>query len=137
MPSRPDAARRVGAVVRHRRLAQQRFDDRRGEHVGQLLQLVARVERATAGENDDLLALRSGSSAAGADRLRRGSRAPRATDIGRVMPECCASNAAALTSMLLEVDREGDVRHARDRQRGPAGEIRDVLDVRRTHDAPL
>ena len=36
-----DAAGGVGAVVRHRRLAEQRLDDRRAQQFGELLQLVA------------------------------------------------------------------------------------------------
>ena len=59
---------------------------------------------------------------------------------------CCASTSevwpghVALRSLvldlqLLQVDREGDVRDAAAGERGAAGEIGDVLDVRRAHDA--
>jgi len=36
---------------------------------------------------------------------------------------------------LLDVDGEGDVRHAFVRQGGPTGKVDDVFDVRRAHDA--
>ena len=40
-----------------------------------------------------------------------------------------------LISRILQVHRKGDVRHAAAEQRGAAGQMRDVLDVRRAHDA--
>ena len=49
-----DAAGGERRVVGHDRLAEQRLDDRRGQQVGELLELVAGAERALAGEDDRL-----------------------------------------------------------------------------------
>ena len=78
VPSRPIAAGRVRAVVRHRRLAEQRLDDRRAERLGQLLQLVGGAERAPAGQDGDLACRRSGPRRRGAGPPRPAGRALRA-----------------------------------------------------------
>src|SRR5204863_1688437 len=52
-----DTARRVGAVVRHAGLAEDRLDDRRAEDLGDLFQLLAGADRAASGDDDRLLAL--------------------------------------------------------------------------------
>jgi hypothetical protein len=36
-----------------------------------------------------------------------------------------------------QIDRHGHMRHAAARHRGPAGELQDILDVRRPHDAAV
>ena len=47
----------VGTIVGNHRLAEQRLRDRGAEDLSHLLEFGARVERAAAGKDDDLLAL--------------------------------------------------------------------------------
>ena len=79
-----DAAGGVGAVVRHGRLAEQRLDDRRAEHLGELLQLVGGAERAAAGQDGDLLAGVQDLGGPRAGRPRRAGRRARAKHVGGV-----------------------------------------------------
>ena len=51
-----DAAGGVRAIVGNAGFAEQRFDDRRRQRFGELLQFGGRRQSAAAGENDDLLA---------------------------------------------------------------------------------
>src|ERR1700751_1868843 len=53
---KPDAARGVRTVVRHRGLSEERFDNRRAESFCNLFQFLGTVQRALAGENRDFLA---------------------------------------------------------------------------------
>jgi hypothetical protein len=52
-----DPAHHVRRVVRHRHLARQGLDDRRGQHLGRLLDEPARTARPDAGQDRDLAAL--------------------------------------------------------------------------------
>ena len=56
VPSSPMPPVVYGLSSGHGGLAEQRLDDRRGERLGQLLQLVGRAKRAAAGQDRDLLA---------------------------------------------------------------------------------
>ena len=88
-----------GRVVGDDRLAQQRLDDRRGQRVGDLLQLVAGPQRPLAGEDDGLLA---------AVEQRRGA-LERLLPAGRRSAGVQAFDVCPLTfigdGVLVEVDR--------------------------------
>ncbi len=128
-----DAAGRVRAVVGHRGLAEQGLHDRRGEAVGDRLELVPRVERAPPGQDGDP-APRVQQLGGPTQPTLVGQARAAAEGVRRVVlhvarrPRCARLH-------LLDIDREREVGDPAIGERGPAGQVGDVLDVRRSHDA--
>jgi hypothetical protein len=130
----PDASGGEWGIVRHAILSEQRLDNGCAESVGRLLEFVGRVTRALSGEDRDLLSLVQNVS--GLPQLRRIRQSRAARIFVRSMVRHVALGSFALLYFhLLYIDREADVRHGAIGERGAAGEVRQVLDVRRSHHA--
>ena len=129
-----DAAGGVRAVVRHRRLAEQRLDDRRAQLFRQLLPVPRR--RASAPRPARIAIFLPAFRIAGGrcQIVVSAAGAPLRAARQRYDAACFASS-ASLAFMLLQVDGKVDVRHAAIAKRGAAGQIGHVLHMRRPHDA--
>jgi len=120
----------VWRVVRNGRLAEKRLDDRRRQALRRPDDLVGRVESPLADEDRDLFPRVQ--HVRGAAQVGFGGEpgAPRA-DVRIVLRNVPVRGLVVL--LVLKVGRDVDVGHAAARERGAAGEVRDVGDVGGTH----
>ena len=99
VPSIPTPPVVIRAVVRHRLLAEQRLADRRPRRSASCEQLVARADRAAAGEDERLLALVEDVGGALQHLLGSGSWPPRRHDVRHVVRRRCAPTGGLLAGI--------------------------------------
>ena len=127
-----DRPRGVGAVVRHRLLAEQRLHDGRRQRLRDRLELLGRAGGAAAREDGDLLADVQDLRRLAQVGVGREPGAP-GLDLRGVVRDV-PLRAALVTGHLLDIHRQGDVTHPAVRQRGATRQVDHVLDARRVHD---
>ena len=117
-----DAAGRVGAVVRHAGLAQQRLDDRRRQRIGKPFQLVGARPSAPRPARMTIFLPAFSSSAARAQVVRRRQSRLERGDVGSMVCQV-ARTAFVARRQRLEIDREVDVGDAVPGKSLPAGQV--------------
>jgi len=125
-----DAAGGVGAVVRHRGLAQQGLDDRRAQQLRDLLELVGGVQGAAAGQDGDLLPLVEDLGRL-AEIVAGGERGAAGEDARLVMGPVARRPLAPL--LVLDVGGEVDVRDRPVGDRRAAGQVGDIFHMGGPH----
>jgi hypothetical protein len=125
-----DAAGRQRMIVLEHALAEEGFDDRRAEEIGDLFDFFGGAERSASDEHRDALA---GVEQVGRalQIVIRGQSASARENIRRVAGKIARRSLAAF--LFLQVGREVDVRRRAIRERDPARQRGHVLDMRRAH----
>src|SRR6185437_11799712 len=108
--------------------------DRRAQPLGDLLQLGAGAARPLSGE-DGGLALAGEKLSGALDEVTLGHAPRRLKRAARMAGHVALEAALGLGGLGLDVDGDADMRYGAVGERGAAGEIDHVLDMRRPHDA--